>query len=137
MSAVNEALRSAEQVVLKRRDAEPGLRRLNVPDAAEEENIVPWGSRHRVSLKPRFTFKAGAALAVFVGFQLLDIFKMWRDEKVSQYRDFEPYLLEDIQGAYTLHSEIPAPITRFFGSIFDPDTFPHYFQELCDGIPSW
>ena len=103
-SATNEALRSAEQVVLKRRRAEVGLEELNASEAAEEANIVKWGEAQNVTLGARFTFKAAGGVAVFAGFQLLQIFLMYRDMKLSQYV-MAPYLLEDTQGVFTLQEQ--------------------------------
>jgi RHS repeat-associated protein len=108
-SATNEALRSAEQVVLKRRRSEVGLEELNEAEAAEEANIVKWGEVHEVTLGARFTFKPGAVagtagVAAFAGFQLLQIFIMYRDMKLSQFV-MAPYLLEDANGVFTLQEQ--------------------------------
>lgn len=103
-SAKKEALSAAEQVVVKRRRAEIGLKELNSIEAAEEANITKWADRHAVRLGPRFTFRAGAKVGAFAGFLLLDVFMMYRDEKLSRYV-MAPYFLEDEQGVFTLREK--------------------------------
>jgi hypothetical protein len=101
-SAVNEATRAAEQVVLKRRRTELGAgRELNIDEAAEEANIVKWGERHQVRLGARVTFRAGVKVAGFAAFALLDFFLMYRDAKLARYV-MAPYLLEDADGIFML-----------------------------------
>jgi RHS repeat-associated protein len=103
-SALNEALRSAEQVVIKRRRSEPGLRELNDLEAAKETNIDTWAERHNVRLGKRFTVKAGVRAGVagaFAGLQIIDVFLLYRDLKLAQYQ-MAPYLLEDKNGVYSL-----------------------------------
>jgi hypothetical protein len=103
LSAQNEALRSAEQVVLKRRRTDAGAGgELNAAEAAEEANIMTWAERHQVVLGPRMTFRAGVKIAGFAAFQLLDFFLMYRDMVMSQYV-MTPYLLEDPDGIFTLN----------------------------------
>jgi len=91
-SATNEALRSAEQVALKRERAAAfteglGRRELNDPKRppAAEANIDKWGETHGVRIGPRMKFGAGVKIGAFVALQLLDIFLMYRDGKLAQY----------------------------------------------------
>ncbi|GAB3812672.1 hypothetical protein [Micromonospora zhanjiangensis] len=101
-SAENEALRAAEQVVIKRRRTDVGAgRELNARQAATEENVEAWAELHQVRLGARTTFRAGVKVAGMVSFQLLDFFLMYRDLKLSQYV-MAPYLLEDAAGIFTL-----------------------------------
>ncbi|KNY25610.1 SpvB/TcaC N-terminal domain-containing protein [Pseudobacteroides cellulosolvens] len=100
-SAVREALSAGEQVVIKRRRAEPGVTELNEINAAREANIERWAEQHSVRLGARFTFKTGVKVGAFAGFMLLDAFLMYRDEKISKYV-MSPYVLEDEQGIFTL-----------------------------------
>ncbi|MEU3620144.1 hypothetical protein ABZ725_48890 [Streptomyces sp. NPDC006872] len=102
-SAENEALRAAEQVVIKRRRTDVGGgRELNARQAATEENVEVWAELHQVRLGPRVvTFRAGVKVAGVAFFQLLDFFLMYRDMKLSQYA-MAPYLLEDTNGIFTL-----------------------------------
>ena len=100
-SARKEALSAAEQVVLKRRRAEVGLKELNKIEAAEEANILQWADRHNVILGKRIPFKAGVKIGGFAAFALLDFFLMYRDEKLSRYV-MAPYVLEDESGIFTL-----------------------------------
>ena len=106
LSAQNEALRSAEQVVIKRRRAEPGFTELNKVAAAEEENIAAWGETHNVSLGAKFNVKAAGGVAAygFAVLQILQIFIMWRDAKLAQYV-YAPYLLQDAQGIFTINEQ--------------------------------
>ncbi|ANZ40467.1 hypothetical protein BBK82_35090 [Lentzea guizhouensis] len=101
-SALDEAKRAAEQVIIKRRRTDLGAgRELNAVDAAEEGNIAKWAERHQVKLGPRVTFRAGVKITGFAALQLLDFFLMYRDGKLAQYA-MAPYLLEDENGIFTL-----------------------------------
>lgn len=106
-SAVNEALRSAEQKTLNRvaREAESeGVTVLNARQAATEENMALWAERHNVKLGRMGTFKGlsgGVRLGANGILIALDIFLMYRDAKISRYV-MAPYVLEDEQGAFTL-----------------------------------
>jgi RHS repeat-associated protein len=55
-SAKKEALSAAEQVIIKRRQAE-GIKVLNAIAGAEEANILKFGGRHAVKIGARFTFR--------------------------------------------------------------------------------
>lgn len=103
-SAKKEALSAAEQVVVKRRRAEIGVKELNSIDAAEEANIVKWADRHNVQLGARFTFRSGVKVGAFAGFAVLDVFMMYRDQKLAQYV-MAPYVLEDEKGIFTLQEQ--------------------------------
>ena len=107
-SATNEALRSAEQVALKRERSAAlteGIGRRELNDAtkppAAEANIDKWGEIHGVRIGPRQRFGAGIKIGAFAALQLLDIFLMFRDAKLAQYVT-APYLLEDESGVYSL-----------------------------------
>jgi RHS repeat-associated protein len=103
-SAKKEALSAAEQVVVKRRRAEVGVKVLNSIEAAEEANILKWADRHNVQLGARFTFRSGVKVGAFAGFALLDAFMMYRDQKLAQYV-MAPYVLEDEKGVFTLQEQ--------------------------------
>jgi len=103
-SAKKEALSAAEQVIIRRRRAEAGLKELNKIEGAEEANVLRWGDRHQVRIGARSTFRAGVKVAGFAAFQLLDFFLMYRDEKLARYV-MAPYLLEDERGIYTLQEK--------------------------------
>lgn len=103
-SARNEALRSAEEKVLSKVEDEAGRRSLNKSRAATPEHEKLWAERHNVKLGRRFTLKGGVKIGAFAGLQLLDIFNMYREEKMSQY-GMAPYLLEDEKGVFTLQEQ--------------------------------
>jgi len=105
-SARKEALSAAEQVIINRRRAEIGVKELNSIEAAEEANILKWADRHAVRLGPRVTIRAGVKVGAFAGFALLDVFLMYRDQKMARYV-MAPYLLEDDAGIFTLQREDP------------------------------
>ena len=103
-SAINEALRAAEQKIMGR-TAKAGDRVvLNDIRAATPENAAAWAERHSVKVGRAATFKGGAKVGAFAAFQLLDIFMMYRDAKISQYV-MAPYLLEDEKGVFSLLRE--------------------------------
>jgi len=121
-SAQNEAMRAAEQVVLKRTRAETGVTELNIDEAAAEANIDSWAEIHNVILGPRTSFKpgSGGAAAAFGGLQMLQLALMWRDMKLARYV-MAPYLLEDEHGVFTLAKE---------SSLF---SFSKYYKEYKTG----
>jgi hypothetical protein len=77
---------------------------LNIDEAAEEANIVKWGETHNVTLGARFTVKAGVGVAAFAGFQLLQLFLMYRDANLARFV-MAPYLLEDTQGVFSISEQ--------------------------------
>ena len=105
-AAYNQAVRAAEQVVLKRnRGLQPGeVIELNEVDAATEANIELWGDLHSVRIGPRMPFKAGIKIGAVAAFELLQIFLMYRDHKLDQYV-WAPYLLEDDGGVFTIREQ--------------------------------
>jgi RHS repeat-associated protein len=105
-SAAGEALRSAEQVVINRRRMEEGLSELNEVEAAEEQNIMIWAERHNVVLGARYNVKAAGGVAMYgmAILQIIQLFLMWRDEKLSRYV-YAPYLLQDEGGIFTLQEQ--------------------------------
>jgi hypothetical protein len=101
-AAYDQAKRAAEQVVLKRNRMAAGeVIELNKMNAATEENTDLWGELQSVRIGPRMPFKAGVKIGGFAAFELLQVFLMYRDQKLSRYVR-APYLLEDDHGVFTL-----------------------------------
>jgi RHS repeat-associated protein len=104
LSARNEALRSAEQKILNQVQKEAAVA-LNEVRAATPENATTWRARHSVSLgRAKLTLRGGVRVGAFAGFALLDLFNMYRAEKMSRY-EMAPYVLEDEGGQFTLSEE--------------------------------
>lgn len=120
-SAINEALRAAEQKVLSQVEREAGRTSLNKPRAATPENAAKWSEQHGVRLGRTSTLSGGVRVGAFAGFALLDAFKMMRDEKMSQYV-MADYLLEDEKGVFKLAEQDRG--------IFRPN---HYFKRYQTG----
>ena len=104
LSARNEALRAAEQRILTRVSRGEAVT-LNEIRAATPENATTWRARHSVSIgRGRLTLRGGVRVGAFAGFALLDLFNMWREERLSRYA-YAPYILEDAGGQFTLSEE--------------------------------
>jgi len=144
-SARNEALRSAEQVVLKRRRAdtqraaagEPqkGVRikgrELNIPNAAEEENIATWGSRHNVRIGATARLQ-GFVLKVSVVSTVISLYVAWRELESPKYV-WGFMELEDEHGRFNLGKE---GSSGEFGGMYGGQTFggsPRYYKSYISG----
>lgn len=117
LSAQNEALRAAEQVVLKRRrsdtsrtasgEEQRGLTiegsELNIPNAAREENIAEWADRHNVSIGPT-TRLEGLMLKVDAVSTIISVYLMWKEFNSPEYI-WAPMEFEDEYGRYNLYKE--------------------------------
>jgi len=95
-SAKNEALRAAEQTVLRQVRGKPGTTVLNKIEAAAAGNAEQWEARHSVKLA-----LGKAWTPAFAGFALLDVFNAYRDEKMSRYV-MAPYVFQDDGGSFTV-----------------------------------
>jgi RHS repeat-associated protein len=100
-SARNEALRAAEQKVLSQMGEVKGVRVLNDRLAATRENAAKWTKQHSVEMGRETVFQGGVELGANAALLLLDIFRMYLEEKMSQYV-MAPYLLEDEHGVFML-----------------------------------
>ena len=100
-SARNEALRAAEQKILSKVEQAEGVTVLNKSRAATPENAAKWAEQHSVKVGRGTAFRGGVKLGANAALLLLDIFGMYRDEKMSRYV-MAPYLLEDENGVFTL-----------------------------------
>jgi RHS repeat-associated protein len=100
-SARTEALRAAEQVVIKRRRTDEQWIELNKHDAAAEHHIDKWADRHEVTLGARTSYKTGIVSSAFALLQAEQLFTIWREAKLSQFV-MAPYQLGDDHGVFTL-----------------------------------
>jgi hypothetical protein len=102
-SALNEALRSAEQQVKDKVESD-GKKTVNKRAAATENNMSKWRLLHKVGIdmsSPKASFKGGSLLSANAGFALWDAFLNYRNMDISKYV-FAPYLLEDQGGVFTM-----------------------------------
>ncbi|MBZ0115775.1 MAG: hypothetical protein K8H88_02185, partial [Sandaracinaceae bacterium] len=116
-SAVNEALRSAEQTVYERvsgRARARGVEVLNSPDAppAGEGNARLWAERHNVQIGrgtriPRGFALPGVVNGMFSAFSARDAF-LWARDMARSRMVWALYQLEDERGTFTLHRQ-PEP----------------------------
>ncbi|WP_246358543.1 hypothetical protein [Paenibacillus phytorum] len=101
-SALNEALRAAEQQVIDKKGGKDAL--LNDRNAATKENGEYWTVKHKVEIdmnSSKLSLKGGAPVGAFAGFALWDAFLAYRSMVTSKY-EFAPYLLEDGGGVFTI-----------------------------------
>ncbi|MFC7548747.1 SpvB/TcaC N-terminal domain-containing protein [Plantactinospora sp. GCM10030261] len=126
-SAVNEALRAAEQVKLDQaqRGAKPG-EVLNQRRAASPENVKAWTQRHGVTVGRGQTAKppgGGIKLRAAGGLLiLLDAFHMAREQKVGRYV-MAPYELWDEYGEFTFN-QYQGPLGGLWGNKY----YKNYFS---------
>jgi RHS repeat-associated protein len=146
-SARNEALRAAEQVVLKRRRADTlraaagergrGLikgKELNIPNAAEEENIELWADRHNVSLGPTtevegFVLKVGAVATA------ISLYFAWK-EFTSPHYLYEFMEFEDEYGRFNIGKQCCEEIhPEYGGATFGGYVTPlRYYKSYISGV---
>ncbi len=102
-SALNEALRAAEQLVIDKVKGN-SEKTVNKRNAATDVNQKKWADTHNLDIdlnSPKGTLKGGVKLGAFGGFALLDTFLTYRSMITSKYQ-FAPYLLEDDGGVFTI-----------------------------------
>ena len=142
LSATREALRSMEEPELKKaekraekenRKRKPGQKRtrvLNVDRAAREPHV--WQKRHQTSRQIRWRRikRPGSGIrlgAVSGGLLLLDVYRMYRDDKMSRYV-MAPYVLEDEHGAFTLFYD-----RGILGGLFSSSYYKRYIAGQYKG----
>jgi RHS repeat-associated protein len=129
-SATNEALRSVEQTKLK--PIKGTLGNKNRIFAATEKNAALWAERHSVEAGETVMYKGGRngimlkcnAVGCGIGI-LIDAYLMYREQKLASYGEFEPYILQDSGGTFSLQ-------------IYDPGIFNKnsYYKNYLSGTNS-
>jgi RHS repeat-associated protein len=123
VSARTEALRVAEQKIMNS-ERLTGVRVLNERAAVAAERELALAERQEVRIGAATIFKgAGVKMGCFAGFALLDIYRMWREEKMKKYV-MAPLPLEDEHGIFTLATG---------GWFFWPDHYKHYVRGFFAG----
>ncbi len=118
-SAINEALRAAEQKVYNLVKKDPDATVINDINAATESNMQRWTEVHSVAegeitveTAPKYVVRLGESWILkgpwlgraFAGLDIIQLYLMYRDYKKSKFI-MAPYLLRDEQGVFTLKSE--------------------------------
>lgn len=141
-SARREALRSMEEPELvkaekraekENRNRKPGQKRTKVGNkirASSQPEL--WRQRHQTSRQRRWRRikRPGSGIrlsAVSGGLLLLDVYRMYRDDKMSRYA-MAPYVLEDEYGAFTLYYD-----KGILGGLFSTSYYKRYIAGPFKG----